>query len=591
MIRTYFLSDHNSAGISPFVITLFGFNLNKRSHSRRLLAPFASLFLLLSSHVPAQETRADVPLDSNSKCVNTQQMPANTIDAITINVHPVFDEHISAENNWIFRTVNRLHINTHTDVVKNDLLFKEGDVLDEKNLMASERILRTRRYLNSASVVAVQDCNQTEVKVDVREVWTLLPEVSFSHTGGKNNSSVGLHDSNFLGLGKTLNIIHSNSVLRSSNLLEYYDPNTGIADSNLSLQYSDNSDGTHRAAALIKPFIALSTTWSGGISYEKYTQEDTLYNAGNEADRFGHNNNNFSFFYGEKLNLGDSESVHRILLGYTHWEDNFMPVGAAPTTSVFVPDNRAMNYPWVEYQHVIDGFIEARNIRQINRIEDINLGTETHLRIGYVTSPFDAFNHALLLNASLNKGFAVSERQLLLTTLTASSFYGKDNQGTPQFYNGVIQANAAYHWQDFNRGQFFIGLTQTRGFQLFKDMPLELGGDTGLRGYPIRYQAGDHLHLLTLEQRFFGEREWFSLFHMGAAVFYDEGRVWGDTAIAQTQQSRLRDFGIGLRFSATRTGNLDEGSHNIVHLDLASPLDGDNHIAKVQWLIKVKKNF
>ena len=61
-----------------------------------------------------------------------------------------------------------------------------------------------------------------------------------------------------------------------------------------------------------------------------------------------------------------------------------------------------------------------------------------------------------------------------------------------------------YHWQDFSRGQVFVNLSASHGVHLFSDLPLELGGDSGLRGYPIRYQAGDHLNLITVEQRYFG---------------------------------------------------------------------------------------
>ncbi len=96
---------------------------------------------------------------------------------------------------------------------------------------------------------------------------------------------------------------------------------------------------------------------------------------------------------------------------------------------------------------------------------------------------------------------------------------------------------------------------------------------------------------MTIEQRFFGQKEWFALFHLGAAIFYDQGRVIGTSAIPQDQQGWLRDVGIGLRFSGTRTGNREEGTHNILHIDLAAPLDGSSDIEKLQWLVTVKNGF
>jgi hypothetical protein len=34
-----------------------------------------------------------------------------------------------------------------------------------------------------------------------------------------------------------------------------------------------------------------------------------------------------------------------------------------------------------------------------------------------------------------------------------------------------------------------------------------------------------------------------------------------------------------------------EGSHNILHIDIASPLDGGSDISKVQWIVRVKQSF
>lgn len=564
----------------------------------------ATKTLTESASALADEAKAPLPCNTQPQ---VSQPPSNgeesqqttedgaqkkSIEKIAINIAPVFDENNPEENNWIFRGVNYLHINTHPRVIKNDLLFKEGDVLDEKILAESERKLRTRPYLNNPTIESTSCEQPTTVNVNVREVWTLLPEISLSHSGGRSSSSFGLHDSNFLGLGKTVNVSHTNTPARTGQLFEYYDPNTGIEDSILSLDYADNSDGIAKTLQFIKPFAALNTDWTAGITYEKYSEEDTLYNAGEEADRFAHDNSSHSFFYGIKLNTGVSDSVHRFLVGYSTTNDIFSSVTTPNTVSTFVPDDRQYSYPWIEYEHVYDGYIQTYNIQQINRVEDVNLGSQIRFRIGYTSSKYTSFDRDAYFDAEYSQAFLLSENQLLVVDATSKGLYGdSETYGKSVFFNTVTKGTAAYHWQDFKRGQFYVGLTTSRGLKQFGDLPLELGGDTGLRGYPARYQAGDHLHLLTVEQRFFGEKEWFSLFHIGAAIFYDEGRVWGEGAIPQEQEGRLRDVGIGLRISGTRTGNRVEGSHNILHIDIASPLDGSNDISKVQWIVRVKQSF
>ncbi len=536
------------------------------------------LLAISSSEVLSSERSLQDECASNENSV---------IDSISIDIHPIFDEANPKENNWLFKTVNYLHINTNESVIRKDLLFKEGDIYDEKLLQQSERILRTRRYLNYATIAPQQECTANQkVKVDVREVWTLVPGATFSHAGGNSNYSYGLRDSNFLGLGKTLEVKHTSTSQRTGNLFKYYDPNSGILNSTVLLQYENNSDGIAKSAAFIKPFIAFETEWSAGISHDQYTQESALYNAGEVANRFAHNNLNESIFYGIKIDTPNDETVHRIIAGYNRSQDNFLPILSPSAPSMLIPRDREFNYPWAEYQYITDDYVKAHNIQQINRVEDINLGSEIRFRLGYASSRYSVYDKSFIFDSSYEKGVALNENHLLLARVGAGGYYGLG-----EFYNSKLHAKASYHWKNFNRGQFFVGVTAARGTKLFQDSPFELGGDTGLRGYPAFYQAGDRLQLLTIEQRFFGEKEWFSLFHMGAAVFYDEGRAWGESAIPQSQITRLRDIGVGLRISGTRTGNREEGAHNVLHIDVASPLDGGNDISKFQWLVKVKKGF
>lgn len=508
---------------------------------------------------------------------------------LNIHVHPIFDETNPDENNALFRWVNRLHMDTKESVIARDLLFKEGDYLDRDLLAESERILRTRHYFNNASVTTPnnQDGQNSDgqVDVDVREVWTLLPTVSYSHAGGDTTSGFGLRDSNFLGYGKTISIQHHNTKERSGESFDYRDPNTGWHQTTLHIGYADNSDGKHQQFEFIRPYFALGTVNAGGIMYDQFEQEDNLYNAGEVANRFGHAAQRQDIFYGSKMSFSDDHDIHRWNLGYTLEEDLFtvLPDSLVPTA---LPHDRDFNTFWGEYNYIHNGYITATNIQQINRVEDFNLGLQTRVRLGYATSSYAEYDQSLQLAQDLSQSFVVSPTSLLLASL---HYDGRYNHG--QIYNGIVEGRVDYHWQDFNAGQLYISLQGARGLRLFVDNELSLGGDTGLRGYPSFYQTGDKRFLFTLEQRFYGEREWFSLFHMGYAIFYDQGRAWGESAIPQSETGSLRDLGVGLRISGTRTGSRDDGGHNVLHIDVATPLDEGPGASGVQWLVKVKHSF
>lgn len=509
-----------------------------------------------------------------------------SISEIEITIHPIFDESKPEENNALFRLVNRLHLGTHKSVISRDLLVKPGDPADEHKLAESERILRTRRYLSKASVRSETDGDKTKVSVDAYQVWTLLPNVNFSHAGGKSNYSLGLSDSNFLGYGKTLNVTHNSDNQRSGDSFEYRDPNTGWHQTKLQLVYENNSDGSRRLVDFERPYFALATPNAGGVMREEFDEQQAVYDLGEEVDRFGHKVEQLQLNYGSKIRwLSDDEHIHRWNLGHSERRDDFINLDNS-TGLVTLPQDREFKTTWAEYQFIRDGYIEGHNIQQINRVEDLNLGLQARLRLGYASSIYADYDGSSLLEAAIAKGYRLGQQQLLLANLGASGFYRAG-----QIYQGLASAQVDYHWNNFSRAQVYVHLEAARGLRLFRDQPLILGGETGLRGYPINYQQGDKRYLLTLEQRFFGEREWFSLFHLGFALFYDQGRAWGDSLMPQTQTGQLRDLGIGLRISGTRNGNRDEGAHNVLHLDLATPLDGDSNLSRLQWIVKVRQNF
>ena len=87
-------------------------------------------------------------------------------------------------------------------------------------------------------------------------------------------------------------------------------------------------------------------------------------------------------------------------------------------------------------------------------------------------------------------------------------------------------------------------------------------------------------------QRFFTKWYPFRLFHVGAAAFIDVGRTWGSSSIDNTNLGWLSDAGVGLRLGADRSG-----LGNVIHVDLAFPLERREGLDNVQFLVSTKKSF
>jgi hemolysin activation/secretion protein len=133
---------------------------------------------------------------------------------------------------------------------------------------------------------------------------------------------------------------------------------------------------------------------------------------------------------------------------------------------------------------------------------------------------------------------------------------------------------------------FFAGLDASWSRHLDEDTQLLLGGDNGLRGYPLRYQAGTSRAVLTLEERFYTNWQPLKLANVGAAIFADSGRMWGRDPFAAAPEGWLTDVGVGLRLGSVRSG-----LGNILHIDVAFPLNRTNNIDAMQLSIETKRSF
>jgi hemolysin activation/secretion protein len=115
---------------------------------------------------------------------------------------------------------------------------------------------------------------------------------------------------------------------------------------------------------------------------------------------------------------------------------------------------------------------------------------------------------------------------------------------------------------------------------------LLLGGDNGLRGYPLRYQSGTRRALFVFEERAYTDIYLWQLFRFGGAVFVDIGRAWGGDNQNTVNPDWLSDIGFGLRIF-----NVRSAFSNVLHLDIAFPNNPDTNIERVQYLVKVKTSF
>jgi len=503
------------------------------------------------------------------------------IGTITLRELPIFESDEDGEPNALYRLANRVHIGTRTKVIESQLLFQPGDYYSRRRLDETARNLRQLRFIREPEIriVGYRE-GLVDVEVVTQEVWTTNPGISYGRSGGENSTSIQLEEINLFGYGKHLALDYSNDVDRSSYTVRWRDPAMWGSRWRNELVIRDSNDGDGRSIVIERPFYALDTHWSTGVKVAREDLIESVYRLGEQVAGYRQDQEIAEIRYGWSKGLRDGWT-RRTTAGLRHEQSrfDFEPGVDAPVT---LPEDRSFDYPFLRLEALQDDFATARNRDQIARTEDFHFGSRYAAEIGLADPAFGADRSAAILRAEASRGFRLTEENSLFLH---GSYAGRiEGSGVA---DSLLSGGMRFYRVSGSKRVFFAALSADIGHDLDADHEPSIGGDSGLRGYPLRYQTGSGRALLTLEQRYFTKWSIWKLARVGGAIFFDVGRSWGDSAFGPTQnQGLLKDVGIGLRLGSTRSS-----LGNVLHIDVAFPLDGPKSISNAQLLIETKQSF
>jgi outer membrane protein assembly factor BamA len=444
----------------------------------------------------------------------------------------------------------------------------------------TERLLRGTRYLYDVQIrpVAYQD-GVVDIEVLTRDSWSLIPGVSVSRSGGENSSGIRLREYNFLGTGTTLGISHSSDVDRSSNQLLLSNDRVFGTWTAMNLSLARNSDGYRYVASAVRPFHSLDARWAAGGAAVKDSRIEAVYNAGNVVSEYRHRQEQAEVFGGWSPGRIDGW-VQRYSIGLSLLDNAYELEPGRVAPPALNQDERLIG-PFVRYELIEDRYAKVINRDMIGTPEFFLLGLSSRLQLGWASTSLGSSQDALLYQATVSRGFEPSPGDTLLASAALAGRYTGGRVSKQRF--GV---EGKYYVQQGKRWLFYAAAS---GDLLTHPDVLDtllLGGDNGLRGYPLRYQAGNKRALFTLEERLYSNLFVWNLFRVGSAVFVDVGRAWDGPHVNAANPGWLADAGIGLRISSVRVSTKD-----VLHIDLAFPINAPADIEKVQLLIKGKTSF
>lgn len=447
-----------------------------------------------------------------------------------------------SDKDWFFAAplLNSLHTNTFEYVIKDELLFNKGDIIEDDYLYETERNLRYKGLFNSVRIELDSIRDDTyNIYIITKDRWSTYPSLLFGSGGGQTNYGGRFEEFNLFGTGTyvSLEALHRNenntgwqgfAQIKQSRLFR--------SDFALDASVLANKYRTEQIIDFSKPFRTLETNHAFGLVAQNKFGADFLFRNSDTTRLMDFHNRKVNLFFSKAWSRKD-----RVFMTiWAEWQD--VERGDKLYRQAF--DNSGKVF--LAFSSVAQDFYS---------IEKVNTYDPEDLVIGGWGS------------AILGKVFPIAHK--------GEGFYYVAGQGERSYYkdnlylfgsvaasSGFIRSNAMYTYQDFtgigfykltNNLTFAARLKQQTVWNWFALRQLILDNESGLRGYDVNKMSGDNRIIGNWELRFFPDFR-LLVFNISAVAFHDIGAVWSqDLKLSKAQFKN--SSGLGLRFHFTKSAN------------------------------------
>mgnify|MGYP000396488943 CR=1 FL=1 len=544
-------------------------------HSKSLNFPFCITIILLSlgASITAANAYAQEALHHEESCNQEKQQ-------VTFKPHTIFDE---SEEGIIFlhRWANAIHIDTKVLTLENEAaFFLDKCRKNHADLAELERHLRSKKYIRDAKVTG--DEMMEKITITTWDNWSLLPTISFGRQGGESKYSFGIKERNFLGLGIDAELESYKNSQRSGYKVKTTIPLFSRQSIDLRLRFADNDDGKQKSLYLQKHFAAFHTKMAYNLGYDEESRNDTIFQNDIEQAIYRHKISFKTLDYAW-LSFNDDKSLLRYHVGITQDYNKFSDTTESYNNfpEQILPQDRVFVYPWLGIDYLEKDFKKLTNIHLITQIEDFNHGWQFNGRLGLSDGSKEDSAWALF-SAQINKGFELHSDALLLMNISVE---GDIYQNSEQRF--LLTLNNEYFYRFTKTWGLYLNNINILSHNQYLDQPVTMGGNAGLRGFPLQYQHGEHSVKLTSEIRYYPEINLFKLFDLAGAAFFDSGRAFGSSLIANVEDDWLYSVGIGARLYSPHSS----GNHQVIHIDFAFPQTDNSDLDNFEIRVEAKQSF
>lgn len=464
--------------------------------------------------------------------------------------------------------LNWFHMKSLEDVVARELLFKEGDVWEQKLVEESGRNLRNNLYLSVAQIIPCVGSSPDQIiaLVVTKDYWSLVINTDFSIVGSRiEKLEMQLAELNLLGKNKRMGVGFIYDLATLSFDTNFKDPRvmgTHYAFTEDSAITTNRNTGKVEGGSvnlgIERPLFSLSTplSWSLTTNYRNdflrlfsngavgsYTSPQT-----GESLPYSYHRRELDTKFKVTRSLG-YDVKHNFSVGWRGISKRYSLPDNTPSlmqatvddfTQQVLPVTENDGIIFLSYETYRAEFVQFVDIDRYGLTEDFRLGPSLTLDLNFAHPAFGYVSRFFQPVANLTSTWNLND-DLLTVSASLGARYQTSVIPDVDWVNrvAVFQVrNVSPRWGGFRLHT--AGRLSSRERDLNRTV-VSLGGDGALRGYPSGYLRGNESWGVNLELR--TEPVLFYTLHFGGIYFVDMGDAFSDWSKAGIHAST----GLGIR--------------------------------------------
>jgi|GEM_PF-1616608 len=463
-------------------------------------------------------------------------------------VHQVFsfDDGWDQDKDVSQRTLNTLtdplHSYTHEAVIRNFLLFKQGDILDPYDLADSERLLRDQRFISDARIRIITLAGEIEsvaVVVETKDRWPFGANAKLKAVG---NYSFKLFTVNLGGTG----LFFENEFIYKQNTHKPWGYRGQLRKDNirgtfldLEVNYEDSYRKRTRGASIERSLAHPKIKLVGGVAWERTDDFETI-GIPRKWDLvdlwLGHA---FRLYKDDRSLNGTARPLLIPAVRLAHWDYLNRPEATADSNRGYHDRNLLLG--GLTFQSF--KYYKTSYLLKDGETEDFPSGVMLKFSTGYEDREFQKRTPVFF------ESFVTSLRN------RGDVFYfGFDVGGyfrNQRFEEGMLKLGTAYYTQlfggDTTQWRIYSQFRYTLGLNRYPKQYLGLGDEAGIRGLADGFVLGNQRFVGNLAMRLFSP--WYLLgFRLELFGFTDIG-VIGSSKAALFKEKIYSSTGLGMRLN------------------------------------------